>query len=307
MFKKLTLLAVAVLLTSCTLPSNKTTRTDGKREVLTTFTVLADIAKNVAGDAANVQSLTAVGAEIHGYEPTPGDIVRAQKANLILDNGLGLERWAEKLYASIPNVEHVTVSDGIVPMSIVEGPYQGKPNPHAWMAPRNALIYVENIRAALVKLDPPNEAIYNANANAYSDKIKAIDTELLTVLSSVPEKQRYLVSCEGAFTYLIRDYKMKELYLWPINADAQGTPQQVAHVIDAVKANKIPVVFCESTVSPKAQEQVASEAGAKFGGLLYVDSLSEANGPVPTYLDLLEYNAKTLVKGLTGKDFEVGK
>lgn len=269
-----------------------------KKQVLTTFTVLADMAKNVAGDKVEVESITKPGAEIHGYEPTPGDMVRLQKADLVLDNGLNLEKWAEKLYQNVPDVPHVTLTDGITPMPITEGPYKDKPNPHAWMSPVNALVYVENIRKALAEIDPLHAADYAKNATKYREKIKAVDAKLKTDLASLPGSSRYLVSCEGAFSYLIRDYGLKELYLWPINADAQGTPQQIRSVVETVKTNNIQAVFCESTVSDKAQRQVASETSARYGGTFYVDSLSGNDGPTPTYLQLLKYNAKTLIDGL---------
>jgi len=269
-----------------------------KKQILTTFTVLADMARNVAGDRADVESITKPGAEIHGYEPTPQDMVRLQKADLVLDNGMNLEKWAEKLYQNVPDVPHVTLTDGIDPMGISEGPYEGKPNPHAWMSPANALVYTENIEKALVKADPANAGYYQQNAEAYKQQIRTVDGNLKDGLKVLPETNRYLASCEGAFSYLIRDYGLKELYLWPINADAQGTPQQIRHVVEVIRANHVPAVFCESTVSDKAQQQVAQETGAHFGGVFYVDSLSAADGPTSTYLKLLEYNAKTLLRGL---------
>ena len=268
-----------------------------KYKVVTTFTIIADIARNVAGDAAVVESITKPGAEIHGYQPGPRDIVKAQDADLVLWNGMNLERWFEKFFDNVKDVPQAVVSDGVVPMSIGEGPYSGKPNPHAWMSPTNGLIYVENIRKALVQYDPANAATYDANAAAYSAQIKAMDAPLRARLEQIPVEQRWLVTSEGAFSYLTRDYDMKELYLWPINADQQGTPQQVRKVIDAVRANKIPVVFSESTVSDKPAKQVAKETGAAYGGILYVDSLSEADGPTPTYLKLLEVTVDTIAKG----------
>jgi manganese transport system substrate-binding protein len=272
-----------------------------KKVILTTFTVIADMAKNVAGDKAIVESIVKPGAEIHGYELTPSDLVRAKSADLFLDNGLGLERWAEKFYNSVPKVPHVTLSQGIKPVGIAEDAYKGKANPHAWMSPQNAVIYVENIRKALTDLDPANADTYNANAQAYSQKIKAIDQNLQKEVSVVPQNQRYMVSCEGAFSYIARDYGLKEVYLWAVNSEQQATPKQVEKVINAVKANKIPAIFCESTVSDKAQKEVAKATGAKFGGVFYVDSLSPSDGPASTYLKLLEYNVNTLVKGLQGK------
>lgn len=270
--------------------------------VVTTFTILADMAANVAGDHADVDSLTKPGAEIHGYEPTPQDIVRASRADLILWNGLNLEVWFEKFFANVKSTPSVVLTEGIEPMSIDSGPYTGKANPHAWMSPANAVIYVENIRAALAKHDPANAEAYAANARAYIEKIRALDAPVRAQLSRIPENQRTLVTSEGAFSYLCRDYGLKQLYLWPINADAQGTPQQVKAVIDAVRADNIPVVFSESTVSPRPARQVARETGARYGGVLYVDSLTVARGPAPTYLALLETNARTIVAGFLGAD-----
>ena len=268
-----------------------------KFKVVTTFTIIQDMAQNIAGDAATVESITKPGAEIHDYEPTPKDIVKAQSADLVLWNGLNLERWFEKFFQNVKDKPAVVVTEGIEPMSINEGPYTGNPNPHAWMSPSNALIYIENIKNALVKYDPQNKETYEKNAALYAQKIKELDKPLREKLAQVPEAQRWLVTSEGAFSYLTRDYGFKEAYLWPINAEQQGTPQQVRKVIETVKANKIPVVFSESTISPKPAKQVAKETGAKYGGVLYVDSLSNKKGPVPTYIDLLNTTVSTIAKG----------
>lgn len=273
-----------------------------KKTVLTTFTILADMAKNVAGNRLNVVSITKPGAEIHGYQFTPSDLVNARGADLILNNGLGLELWFEKFTRQLGKVPSVTLTDGIKPVSISSDAYKGKPNPHAWMSPKNALIYVENIRKAFVKLDPAGARTFNANAEAYGEQIRAVDARLKTQLATLPRNQRALVTCEGAFSYLTRDYGLSEHYLWPVNAEeGQGTPRQIKGVIDVVRAEKIPAVFCESTVPTRGMQQVAKEAGARFGGVLYVDSLTDAKGPVPTYLKLLQMDADTILKGLGGR------
>ena len=259
-----------------------------KTKVVTTFTVIADMARNVAGDAATVVSITTPGAEIHDYEPTPQDIVKAQDADLILHNGLNLERWFKKFLRDVKDVPSAVVTNGIEPISIYEGPYSGKPNPHAWMSTSDALIYIENIKNALIDIDPGNKDVYTQNAEQYSAEVKEIQSTLKERLADIPEDKRWLVTSEGAFSYLARDLGFKEAYLWPINADQQGTPQQVKKVIDTVKEHNIPVVFSETTVSSRPAEQVADETDAMYGGALYVDSLSEADGPVPTYLSLLK-------------------
>ena len=289
--KLLTIGAVALMTTAATAQE--------KFKAVTTFTVIADMARNVAGDAAIVESITKPDAEIHGYSPTPRDIIRAQDADLILWNGLNLELWFEQFLSNLRDVPSATLTDEIEPMSITEGEYDGKPNPHAWMGLTNALIYVNNIRDDFVQHDPDNADIYRANAEAYKQQITDAIAPLRAAILELPEDQRWLATCEGAFSYLIRDFGMKELYLWPMNADQQGTPQQVRNVIDTVRENNIPAVFCESTVSQAPAKQVARETGAAYGGVLYVDSLTAADGPVPTYLDLLRVTSETIVKGLT--------
>jgi len=292
------LLPVALLLSlSALLPLSAAAAE--KLKVVTTFTVIADMAKNVAGDAAEVTSITKAGAEIHEYQPTPGDIRRAQGADVILLNGMNLELWFSRFYQRLKNVPEVVVTQGIEPMGITEGPYNGKPNPHAWMSPDNALIYVDNIRDALSKADSKNAAIYHANAERYKAQIQQTIAPMRAAIEKLPAEKRWLVTSEGAFSYLARDFGLQERYLWPINADQQGTPQQVRKVIDAVRSHKIPAIFSESTISAKPAQQVAREAGIHYGGVLYVDSLSNADGAVPTYLDLLRVTIATVVQGIT--------
>lgn len=268
-----------------------------KFKVVTTFTIIQDIAQNVAGDAAIVESITKPGAEIHGYQPTPKDIMKAYDADLILWNGMNLEVWFQRFFENFKDVPAVIVTEGIEPMPIREGEYEGHPNPHAWMSPANAKIYIENIRQALVKYDPDNAETYNKNAKEYAEKIAQLDAPLRERLNKIPEDKRWLVSSEGAFSYLTKDYGFKEVYLWPINAEEQGSPQQVKKVIDTVREYQIPVVFSESTISDKPARQVSKETGAKYGGMLYVDSLSTPDGPVPTYIDLLNTTVDTIAKG----------
>jgi manganese/iron transport system substrate-binding protein len=271
---------------------------EDRLKVVTTFTVIADMARNVAGEGVEVVSVTKPGAEIHGYEPTPQDIVAASDADLVLWNGMNLELWFEQFLTNLGDVPSATLSEGIEPIPISSGTYEGKPNPHAWMGLSSALIYVDNIAKALSSVDPANATTYAANAAAYKAELTAAVGPLKDQIATLPEDRRWLVSCEGAFSYLARDLGLQELYLWPINADSQGTPRQVQAVIDGVRERQIPAVFCESTVSSDPAEQVARETGAAFGGLLYVDSLSEADGPVPTYLDLLRVTTETIAKGL---------
>ena len=281
--------------------AKQTNSTSGKPLVATSFTVLADIARNVAGDHIDVVSITKNGAEIHGYEPTPSDIAAVSKADLVIDNGMGLELWFEQFMQEV-KVPRITASAGITPIPIAEDAYAGRDNPHAWMSPSNVKIYANNIAHAFAELDPAHADTYIANAKAYGDELDALRTRLATTLDELPEQQRALVTCEGAFSYLTHDLGLKEKYLWAVNAENQATPGQIAEAITFVNTNKIPAVFCESTVSDKPMQQVVDATDAKFGGTLYVDSLSEDNGPVPTYLDLIEYDLKIIAEGLTGRN-----
>tara|TARA_B100000676_G_C17920065_1_gene754956 strand:+ start:224 stop:1123 length:900 start_codon:yes stop_codon:yes gene_type:complete len=269
-----------------------------KLKIVTTFTIIADITKNITGDAAEVLSITKPGAEIHGYQPTPKDIVKAYDADLILWNGMNLEIWFEQFFSNLNETTSVTVSEGIDAINISEGDYQGLPNPHAWMGLNEALIYVDNIVNALSYYDKKNSELYFQNAAKYKEKIISTIEPLKETILQIPEKQRWLVTCEGAFSYLARDLSLKELFIWPMNADEVGTPKQIKKVIDRINENEIPIIFCESTVNQAPAKQIAKETGAKFGGILYVDSLSDKNGPVPTYLDLLKSTYNTVEKGL---------
>lgn len=272
---------------------------DDRPTVLTTFTVLADVGQNIAGDRLRVESLTKPGAEIHGYEPTPSDLRRAARADLLVSNGLNLEAWFQQFVDDL-DVPRVVASDGVVPIGIAAGADAGKPNPHAWMSPRNVAIYVDNLVAGFTRLDPAGAEYFRANGDAYQQQLGGAHDELVGALTQLPENQRALVTCEGAFSYLARDAGLTERYIWPVNAERQATPQQVAATIDFVRASGVPAVFCESTVSDKPMQQVVSATDARYGGALYVDSLSTAGGPVPTYLDLIGHDVRTIVAGLTG-------
>jgi manganese transport system substrate-binding protein len=291
--------AAGALLTGC--GAANPSADDERPRVLTTFTVLADMARNVAGDHLEVDSITKVGAEIHGYEPTPGDIAKASEADLILDNGLNLEAWFDQ-FVEAADVPHVVVSDGVEVIDIAGDAYEGRPNPHAWMSPVNAQIYVQNMVDAFSDLDPDHAADFAANGEEYVAELQQIQDELVAELAAVPEDQRALVTCEGAFSYLARDAGLTEAYIWPVNAEQQATPQQIASAIRFVTSRDVPAVFCESTVSDRPMQQVVEATGAEFGGTLYVDSLSEADGPVPTYLDLIRYDTATILEALTSGD-----
>ena len=286
-----------LFLTSCS-TKNEYKSKNSKPFVLTTFTILADLAENVSGGRLEVKSITKPGAEIHSYQFTPSDIVKTQGAKLIIENGLGLEAWISKFTMSAGSIPKVRLTDGLKPLLIDGDAYAGKPNPHAWMSPKRAMYYVDQLVDAFIKIDPDGEREYRSNASVYKSKLESLDRELRESLSLIPKKRRFLVTCEGAFSYLANDYGMKEAYLWPVNAESQVTPRRMVNLIEVIQENDIPTIFCESTVSAKAQMEVAKTSGAVFGGTFYVDSLSAPEGPASTYIDLLRHNVQLITEGL---------
>ncbi len=265
-----------------------------KKLILVSFTILQDIVKNIAGDEFEVKSITKPGMEVHGYQTTPSDLIRGSKASIFIDNGFGFELWAEKFVSNL-DVQRVTIADNLNPIFISEDAYAGKPNPHAWISPKRGIIYIDTLLKVLIDLDPDGAEKFKQNAEIYKNKLSKIDKDFSLFLNTLEKRERYLVSCEGAFSYLAKDYGLEEAYLWPVNAESQITPKRMAKVISLVKNNQIPAVFCESTVSSESQLAVARETGAFFGGNLYVDSLSDKNGPASSYLKLLNHNL-TLIK-----------
>lgn len=272
--------------------------TDERLVVATTFTILADMVRVVGGDRVQVESVTTPGADVHYYEPTAGDLKRVEGADLVVSNGLGLDDWLLRFIDGTDAV-HLVASDGIDPVPVRSGNSVGHPNPHAWMSPTEGAVYIRAIADALGELDPPAAAGYAARADAFIEDLEELSERARVAVSTIPAMRRVLVTCEGAFSYLARDLGLDELYLWPVNSENQGLPRQVTALIDEVRERDVPALFCESTVSADAMEQVAAETGSHLGGLLYVDSLSADTGPVPTYLDLLDHDLDTITRELT--------
>ena len=283
-------------LSGCSKPINKITK-GNNQVILTSFTVLADMIKNVAGDEFKVESITKIGMEVHGYQTTPSDLIRGSEATVFIDNGFGFELWAEKFLTNL-DLKRITIADSITPIFISEDAYKGKPNPHAWISPKRGGEYIDIIVDTLSDIKPEKKEYFIKNSVMYKNKIDKIEKEFTLFINSLKENKKFLITCEGAFSYLAKDYDLKEGYLWPVNAESGVTPKRMASVINQVKENKIPAVFCESTVSNESQLVVADETGAKFGGNLYVDSLSQEDGPASTYLNMLNHNLNLIKDGL---------
>jgi len=298
MRKNILFFTLAILISLTSLSCKRISDKNEKKEViLASFTVLADIIKNVVKDDFIVRSITKPGVEVHGYQPTPSDLVKASRAFVFVDNGFGFELWVEKFVSNL-KFRRITISEDLNPIFISEDFYKGKPNPHAWISPKRGIIYVDIIVKALSELRPSQKELFEENGKIYKNKLSKLDEEFSLFINNLDKDKRYLVSCEGAFSYLTNDYGLEEVYLWPVNAESQITPKRMARTISIVKDKNISSVFCESTVSKESQMVVVNETGAKFGGKLFVDSLSNNDGPANSYLKMLEHNLNLIKKGI---------
>lgn len=285
----------AAALTSC--DTEEGASPEGTPQVVTTFSVLADMTAEIGGDRIEVQSITPVGAEVHEYDPAPADIQAVTDADLVIENGLNLEEWFEQFIAH-SDAPVVTASEGIEVQEVTGLPNhpdgaQGLPeDPHGWISPVQAITYIDNIEAGLAELSPEDAEYFAERADEYRQQLTELAEQAQDRAAELDAD--YLVTCEGAFGYLARDLGLSEHYLWPLNAENEGTPQQVEAQIDFVEDNGVETIFCESTVNDDAQAQVAESTGAELAGPLYVDSLTE-DGDADTYLQLLEYTIDTIL------------
>ena len=292
--------ACTLALTSCSdagADSSAASEDFAEPMVLTTFTVLQDMAAEVGGEHLEVRSITPEGAEVHEYDPTPTDIRNAAEADLVLENGLGLEEWFEQ-FLQHSEAPSVALTEGVetIPVTRLQdhpddaGSDEDMPvNPHAWMSPVHAQVYVDNIEAALTEHFPEHAEHFADNAAQYRHQLEEIHRDTLERFDAL-ESDAHLVTCEGAFSYLTEEYGLGEHYLWPMNAENEGTAAQAEAQVEYVEAHEVPTVFCESTVNDSAQQQVVAETGAELGQPLHVDSLTDTEGPAPTYLELLRYD-----------------
>ena len=271
---------------------------DGRPLVITGFTVSRSMAEAVACGRLQVESLLAPGEEIHAHQPGDRERLWLGQADLVLVHGLGLQPWLPPLLDALPAVPTAEVTAGIQPVPIATGPRAGQPDPHAWMSPRQALVYVRNIRDAFIARDPANASTYQSCAARYSAELQRLDQRLRERLSSIPAARRLLVSCEDSLAYVAADYNLETAYLWPSQAEPRVEPARVAAIAAQVRERRLPAVFCESTFDHSQQQKVARLSGARLLGTLYTDSLSGLDGLAPSYIEMLRHNADLIKRGL---------
>lgn len=282
------------LMAALALLATMPTFAQGKLEVVTSFTILADLARNIGGDRVVVTSLVGPNGDVHSYVPTPADAKLLAGAKVIVLNGLGLEgATARFMESAAKNAQVVVASTGVTPLRL-----GGELDPHAWQSVSNAKLYVTNIRDALISADPADKAVFEANAAAYLQRLDALDTEVKAEIAKIPTERRELISIHDAFGYLGSAYGIAFIAPHGVSTEAEGSARDIAHIIKQIRAQHIPAVFLENVTDPRVMEQIARESGARVGGTLYSDALTAPDGPAPTYIDLMRHNVRQLAAAL---------
>jgi zinc/manganese transport system substrate-binding protein len=281
---------ICSVLAASTLPA----LAQGRLSVVTSFSILADFARNVGGDRASVTTLIGPDSDVHVYTPAPADAKKVADARLLIVNGLGLEGWLPRLVQSSGSkATIVTASRGIVPLEA-----GGAADPHAWQSVADAKIYVANIRDAFAAADPAAAGVFRANADGYLAKLDALDREVRIAVEQIPPAQRKVISTHRAFGYFAAAYGIQFIAPFGVSTDSEPSARDVADIITRIKTAKIPAIFLENISDDRLINRVAAETGARIGGTLYSDSLTDEKGPAPTYIDMVRHNIRALTSAL---------
>jgi zinc/manganese transport system substrate-binding protein len=275
----------------------------GKIKAVATFSVLADLARNVGGDRVEVTSLVGPNGDAHVYSPTPGDAKTVAAANVVFVNGLGLEGWMTRLVtASGTRAPMVVATKGITPRRMEDEDRPGRTvtDPHAWQSVADAKIYVANIRDGLIAVDPAGKATYQANAAAYLAKLDELEREVKAAIARIPADRRKIITTHDAFGYFGAAYGMSFIAPEGVSTEAEPSAKEIAKIITQIKKQKIPAVFLENITDPRLMDRIAHETGATIGGTLYSDALSPPDGPAATYIDMMRHNIGQFTKALVG-------
>ena len=304
-FKKILLPLLLIFLLAFTACSKDTNNDKKKLQVVTTYSIIYDIVKNIGGDKVEIHSLAPVGSNPHEYDPLPKDLMKTTDADIVFYNGLNLEEgnsWFKKLLKSSnksdKNSPVYMVSKNVTPIYLESKGLEGETDPHAWLDIQNGIIYAKNIRDGLIKEDPKNKDYYQTNADEYIAKLEKLHAETIEALSKIPEEKRFLITSEGAFKYFSKAYNLQSGYIWEINSEGQGTPSQIKNVVDLINTKKVPVLFVETSVDPRSMETVSRETGAPIVGTVFTDSLGKPGEEGDTYYKMMEWNTKTIIDAL---------
>ncbi|MGB2991489.1 MAG: metal ABC transporter substrate-binding protein [Paenisporosarcina sp.] len=298
-----------LLITACGKEDENATKDPNEKiQVIATYSIVYDIVKNVGGDRVEIHTLAPVGSNPHEYDPLPKDVQLTTDADAVFYNGLNLEAgnsWFEKLLLTANKGEKDSpvfqMSKGVEPKYLTTKGKESEEDPHAWLDIRNGIKYAENARDGLIKVDPEHADVYEKNAQAYIDKLETLHEESVSRYNEIPKEQRLLITSEGAFKYFSEAYDFEAAYIWEINSENQGSPEQVKSVVDFIRTKKDPVLFVETSIDPRSMETVSAETGVPIFGKVFTDSIGKPGEDGDTYIKMMEWNIDTIFNGLTKK------
>ena len=302
----LVLLLVAIVgLVACSSQKSSSDSSSSKLNVVATNSIIADITKNIAGDKINLHSIVPVGQDPHEYEPLPEDVKKTSKADLIFYNGINLETggnaWFTKLVENAQkkeNKDYYAVSEGVDVIYLEGQNEKGKEDPHAWLNLENGIIYAQNIAKRLIEKDPDNKATYEKNLKAYVEKLTALDKEAKEKFNNIPEEKKMIVTSEGCFKYFSKAYNVPSAYIWEINTEEEGTPDQIKSLVEKLRKTKVPSLFVESSVDDRPMKTVSKDTNIPIYAKIFTDSIAEKGEEGDSYYSMMKYNLDKISEGL---------
>lgn len=295
----LVLVLISLLATACGSGPSQDEPEPDKLRILTTYSIVYDLVSQVTGDRAHVESLLAVGMDPHTYEPRPTDLQKVEEADVVFYHGLNLEMWFQRFMETAADKPVYAVTEGIEPLFLEGGTYDGLPDPHTWMDVKLTMKAVENIRDALSELDPDGQPVYEENARRYLAELEELEEWIHEQVETIPPQRRLLVTTDNAFRYFARAYGFEILgFIYFLAPEDEPTPRHIAELIDRIKEAQLPAVFTDTTMSSRLLEQVAADSGARIAGTLYVDSLGPEGSDGDTYIKMMRWNVNQMVQGL---------
>ena len=300
------LLLAFVGLAACSSQKSSTDSSSSKLNVVATNSIIADITKNIAGDKINLHSIVPVGQDPHEYEPLPEDVKKTSQADLIFYNGINLETggnaWFTKLVENAKkkeNKDYYAVSEGVDVIYLEGQSEKGKEDPHAWLNLENGIIYAQNIAKRLSEKDPANKETYEKNLKAYVEKLSALDKEAKEKFNNIPEEKKMIVTSEGCFKYFSKAYNVPSAYIWEINTEEEGTPDQIKTLVEKLRKTKVPSLFVESSVDDRPMKTVSKDTNIPIYAKIFTDSVAEEGEEGDSYYSMMKYNLEKIAEGLS--------